>query len=292
MGRRYLTDFELMILLAILRVGDDAYGVPIAREIEDTGKRTVLLGAVWCRVYGARSNGSGGPGVVEDGRTDCGARRQGEALLRRNGKRCTRREGDAASADCPVDWSSGLERRIRMNSANRPPRTPGLLLQWFLPHNTALAGDLEEDHRRRESAVWYWRQVLAAIVLHLWSEVRAHKLLAIRAVVTGWAALWVLSLLEAEINRFMSGWVLDRLILIFWTHPFPMMWATQLWNRPATALSFVLSGWVVGCCRPTASKSSAGNGSPVHRHDPRLDRVSGRRQVDQSAQHPRAISVA
>jgi len=47
MSRRFLTDFELIILLAILRVGDDAYGVPIAREIEATGRRTVLLSAVY-----------------------------------------------------------------------------------------------------------------------------------------------------------------------------------------------------------------------------------------------------
>jgi|SRR5690606_13781632 len=42
-----LTDFELMILLAILRIGDGAYGVPIAREIEATVGRRVLLGAAY-----------------------------------------------------------------------------------------------------------------------------------------------------------------------------------------------------------------------------------------------------
>ena len=42
---RLLTDFELMILLATLRVSDDAYGVQIAREFERTGRRRVLLGA-------------------------------------------------------------------------------------------------------------------------------------------------------------------------------------------------------------------------------------------------------
>jgi len=47
MPRQHLTDFELMILLAVLRVGEDAYGVPIAREIEETGGRPVLLGAVY-----------------------------------------------------------------------------------------------------------------------------------------------------------------------------------------------------------------------------------------------------
>jgi len=46
MPRKLLTDFELMILLAILRL-DEAYGVPIAGEIENTAGRTVVLGAVY-----------------------------------------------------------------------------------------------------------------------------------------------------------------------------------------------------------------------------------------------------
>jgi DNA-binding PadR family transcriptional regulator len=46
MSRKLLTDFELMILLAILRV-DEAYGVPIAREIDATAGRTVVMGAVY-----------------------------------------------------------------------------------------------------------------------------------------------------------------------------------------------------------------------------------------------------
>ena len=33
MSRQYLTDFELIVLLAVLRLGDDAYGVAIAKEI-------------------------------------------------------------------------------------------------------------------------------------------------------------------------------------------------------------------------------------------------------------------
>ena len=47
MTRRLLTDFEIMILLAIMRVGDDAYGVTIAREIEQTAGRSVQLPAVY-----------------------------------------------------------------------------------------------------------------------------------------------------------------------------------------------------------------------------------------------------
>ena len=44
---RLLTDFELMIMLAILRRRNEAYGVPIARELEETGGRHTTLGAVY-----------------------------------------------------------------------------------------------------------------------------------------------------------------------------------------------------------------------------------------------------
>ena len=57
MPRQHLTDFELMILLAILRIGDDSYGVPIAREIEQTAKRTVLLGAIYTCLDRLEQNG-------------------------------------------------------------------------------------------------------------------------------------------------------------------------------------------------------------------------------------------
>ena len=57
MPRAYLTDFELMILLAILRIGEDAYGVPIANEIERVGKRNVLLGAIYTCLDRLEDNG-------------------------------------------------------------------------------------------------------------------------------------------------------------------------------------------------------------------------------------------
>jgi len=47
MAARLLTDFELMIALAVLRLRDEAYGVTIARQIEDAAKRPTTLGAVY-----------------------------------------------------------------------------------------------------------------------------------------------------------------------------------------------------------------------------------------------------
>ena len=47
MAREHLTDFELMLVLAILRTGDEAYGVEIAREIERSCGRRVVLAAAY-----------------------------------------------------------------------------------------------------------------------------------------------------------------------------------------------------------------------------------------------------
>ncbi len=73
MGRQYLTDFELMVLLAVLRLGDNAYGVPIAKEIEEIGGRTVLVGAIYAALDRLESNGLvassyGDPTAVRGGR--------------------------------------------------------------------------------------------------------------------------------------------------------------------------------------------------------------------------------
>jgi DNA-binding PadR family transcriptional regulator len=57
MARELLTDFELMILLAVLRAGDEAYGVALARDIERTTGRSVLLGAVYAALERLERNG-------------------------------------------------------------------------------------------------------------------------------------------------------------------------------------------------------------------------------------------
>ena len=42
-----LSNFELMVMLAIIRAGDEAYGVSISNEIEETTGSPVLLGSVY-----------------------------------------------------------------------------------------------------------------------------------------------------------------------------------------------------------------------------------------------------
>jgi PadR family transcriptional regulator len=48
MGRRdYLGEFEQLILLAILRLSDNAYGMTIRREIEEQAGRQTSIGALY-----------------------------------------------------------------------------------------------------------------------------------------------------------------------------------------------------------------------------------------------------
>jgi PadR family transcriptional regulator, regulatory protein PadR len=46
-GRDYLGEFEHVVLLAVLRLGDQAYGVTVRREIEARTKREVSIGAIY-----------------------------------------------------------------------------------------------------------------------------------------------------------------------------------------------------------------------------------------------------
>ena len=47
MAREFLGGFELLILLALVRLDDEAYGVSIAKAIEESSGRDVVLGSVY-----------------------------------------------------------------------------------------------------------------------------------------------------------------------------------------------------------------------------------------------------
>jgi len=51
-SREFLTQHELMVMLAVLRLGRNAYGVPIGAEIADRTGRELLLGSVYATLEG------------------------------------------------------------------------------------------------------------------------------------------------------------------------------------------------------------------------------------------------
>src|SRR6202171_4849886 len=55
--REFLGGFELLVLLALIRLGDDAYGVPISDAIEESSGREVALGSVYITLDRLESKG-------------------------------------------------------------------------------------------------------------------------------------------------------------------------------------------------------------------------------------------
>jgi PadR family transcriptional regulator PadR len=45
--RDFLGNFELLVMLALIRVGENAYGVPISEELEKASSREVAIGSVY-----------------------------------------------------------------------------------------------------------------------------------------------------------------------------------------------------------------------------------------------------
>ncbi len=44
---KYLGDFEQLVMLAVMRLGEEAYGMTVRREIEARSERRVSLGAIY-----------------------------------------------------------------------------------------------------------------------------------------------------------------------------------------------------------------------------------------------------
>jgi PadR family transcriptional regulator, regulatory protein PadR len=71
--RGYLGEFELMVMLALIRLGESAYGVPISREIEANSGREVAIGSVYATLerlehQGFVSSSMGEPTAERGGR--------------------------------------------------------------------------------------------------------------------------------------------------------------------------------------------------------------------------------
>lgn len=121
------------------------------------------------------------------------------------------------------------------------PIQPPMLATWLLthfgcsPNNEAVLGDLMERYRLTPKMMWYWQQVVLAILASFLKEIWGHKLQAIRALFVGWLikTVW-LSLVWYE----------------FWT---PHVWILKTYISPASSsemvrgVSVFLSLTVIGC---------------------------------------------
>jgi PadR family transcriptional regulator, regulatory protein PadR len=55
--RTYLGTFELTVMLVLIRLGENAYGIPIAHEIEVKGGREVSLGSIYATLERLEAKG-------------------------------------------------------------------------------------------------------------------------------------------------------------------------------------------------------------------------------------------
>ena len=95
--------------------------------------------------------------------------------------------------------------------------------------DVALIGDLLEERERGRSAIWYWRQVLIAVWIGIWVAIREHKVLALRAVATGFAIEFLFVFLWERLGPELAMFSI-------------MQWMTQV---SITLLTQVATGWVV-----------------------------------------------
>ena len=129
-----------------------------------------------------------------------------------------------------------------------PPRLATWLLQRMTsgPRRESLIGDLVEQHRHRQSAIWYWRQAITAIVVGIGADLRAHPLLAARSVAVGWALYVLCSVPVNWLTRTSSDaivqWLSDTGRYSYWS----VLLTGQLSGTLFVSLACIAIGFVVG----------------------------------------------
>src|SRR5271156_1050363 len=76
--------------------------------------------------------------------------------------------------------------------SSHPPALASWLLEHLVPEgkNEVLAGDLLEEFGQRGSSSWYWRQVLAAIIVGFLQEIRVRWTAVLFAIVFSIVVPW------------------------------------------------------------------------------------------------------
>jgi hypothetical protein len=124
-----------------------------------------------------------------------------------------------------------------------PPRVATWLAQRLVsgPRGESLLGDLIEQYRQGRSGIWYWRQVLAAIVVGAVHDLAAHKLLALRTLTIGWTLYYLLSFPVTWAGGIAENWLSQQVILCapdsFWCQFWRNQFSVELLIYVAAAVS-------------------------------------------------------
>lgn len=102
-----LGEFEQIVLMAVLRLGEDAYGATIRREIEARARRRLSISAVYTTLERLEAKGYVSSWVGEPTAARGGRRRRHFTLLP-PGKRALR-----SAYTAYTDMAAGLERQLK-----------------------------------------------------------------------------------------------------------------------------------------------------------------------------------
>jgi hypothetical protein len=125
---------------------------------------------------------------------------------------------------------------------SRPPAMANSLLERF-GVDDGLIGDLAEEGQYHSRA-WFWRQTIVALAKTATGDVRARKVLALRALVVGWIMQrLVVDQARWLVSRQMGSWVWKSAVWFDAHMGFPIDLPSIL---VMTIVGPALIGWVVG----------------------------------------------
>ena len=199
MSRESLGHFELLVLLALLRHGEEAYGVPIARAIEHSTGKPVILASVYNTLERLEEKG-----LVDStiGQPTPRARRPRQTVFFHHHRGVARGQGREEGADDAVAGHS-RPRGINMVCSRFALR----LLARADASGTreALIGDLLEEISSGRSRWWLYQQLIGLYGLALAAHARHHARLTPCVVAVALGAVLLGGLSIASV-----GSVLDR----------------------------------------------------------------------------------
>jgi hypothetical protein len=110
----------------------------------------------------------------------------------------------------------------------QPPRVATWLAQHLVsgPRRESLLGDLIEQYRQGRSGIWYWRQVIAAILVGSVHDLATHKMLALGTLTIGWTLYYLLSFPVTGAGGIAEDWLSRQVIVC----P-PESFSCQFWRN-------------------------------------------------------------
>src|SRR5437867_7912130 len=82
-----------------------------------------------------------------------------------------------------------------MRGQIRSPRIASWLLRHFgcSSNNETIVGDLDEHYGRHRSRTWYWKQIVIALMVGFFQEIRTRKLLTVRIMLLNTIVLYIVA---------------------------------------------------------------------------------------------------